>query len=212
MFTIKGEYYCINGCLKYPISNEKVFNLIHCLASSCIIEEAKYYKIEPDNFNYDKAMAGFFHEDKRHDFLVKADFPYTFISLDFQSFNMPCRLILEYLDNDYYRISLLFSSDVTTLDSVRERIIIPFYRFVNPIYGNNGIEKAIFSLNQIDVTDSDIFNSQFMLNYEICEKIGIKCFEKASGIIPIKDVGIYFPQQNTKIFESIFHEFLKSVN
>ena len=51
MFTIKGEYYCINGCLKYPISNEKVFNLIHCLASSCIVEEAKYYKIEPDNFN-----------------------------------------------------------------------------------------------------------------------------------------------------------------
>ena len=174
MFIIQGEYYCINGCLKYPVNNKKVFNIIQYLAPSCTVEEAEYYKISPENFHYDGAMEGRFKEDKLQDFFATADFPYTFIFLDFHSFSGPCRLLFQFFDNDYYGISLLFSSDVSTIDSIREQIIIPFYQSISPIYGNNGVEKAVFSLNQIDSTDCDLFNSDFMLNSTICEKIGKK--------------------------------------
>lgn len=209
MFNIEGEYYCINGCLEYPLSNKKVFKLIQSLASGCIVDEVQYYRISPKDFKYDDAIDGILNEDTLRHFLITVDFPYTITSIDFYSYNFPCRLIFEFLDNDYYGISLLFSSDVLSLDSIRERIIIPFYQSVDPVYGTNGVEKAVFSLNQIDVTDSDIFNSDFMLSKAICEKIGKKCIERAIGIIPIKDVGIYFPKQTKKIFESIFHKFLQ---
>ena len=211
MFTIKGEYYCINGCLKYPINNKIVFKLIQCLVPNCVVDEVQYYQISPDEFKYDDAMDGILNEDTLQHFSLTEDFSYTITSLDFYTYNFPCRLIFEYLDNDYYGISLLFSSDALTLDAIRESIIVPFYQFINPIYGNNGIEKAVLSLKQIDVTDSDIFNSEFMLSYAICEKIGKKHLKKAIGVIPIKDVGIYFPQQNSKISKLIFSKLLECI-
>ena len=209
MFTIEGEYYCINGCLKYPACNKKIFNFIEHIAPNCNVEEAKYYKVSPDDFNYDRAMDGLYNEGIKRNFPVTADFPYTFISLDFYTLSTPCRLIAEFFDSDYYGISLLFNSETLTLDVVRNRIVIPFYRFISPIYGNNGVEKAVFSLNQIDATDGDMFKSDFMLNYTVCENINKKYLEKASSVIPIKNVGIYFPKQNKNISESIFHDFLQ---
>lgn len=211
MLTGEGEYYCVNGCLKYPVNNKIIFNLIRYLDPSCDIEKVEYYKVEPYNFNYDQAMNGLYEEEKHKNVLMTADFSYTFTSLEFYSFNLPCRLVFEFFDNDYYGISLLFSSDVSTLKSFRDRTIIPFYQIVNPIYGTAGIEKAIFSLNQIDITDSDVFNSEFMLSDEICEGIDKKHLEKAINVIPIKGVGIYFPQQNRKTYEQIFHALISSI-
>lgn len=71
MFTIQEEYYCINGCLKYPINNKRIFNLIQYLAPSCNVEEADYYKISPNNFHYGRAMEGQFKEDKLRNFCLQ---------------------------------------------------------------------------------------------------------------------------------------------
>lgn len=209
MSSIRGYYYCINGCLKYPLSNSKIIELVKYITENGIIDKAEYYDINRSHFNYDSAMNGYFIVNEQLNFSLTENFPHAIICLEFDSFDIPCRLLVEYLDNDYYAISLLFSSEVLISDKIKDKMIIPFYKIIKPLYGTNGIEKAVFSLNQITAEDADIFNSEFMLNNDICEKIGINHLKKAKSAIALDDVGIYFTKRKKAVSKLIFHKFIQ---
>ena len=80
-----------------------------------------------------------------------------------------------------------------------------FYSLLDPIYGNDGYEKWLLSLKDIQEDDYSMFDNNFYVNKELCQKMNIARFDIKDDII-LKN-GLYYLRQTKKIYETIYHHF-----
>lgn len=208
MFCSDGEYYCINGCFRYPVDMNAIINFLNRLQGINSLDEITCYDIHPGLFSYESAMNDKYPIIKGTPSLLSAK---TLLRMDFYYFNLSCQLQVEYFDDSYYGLALIHNNDDRIGDEIDWLLKEAFYRILKPIYGNDGHEKGAFSLKQLKKTDCDLFNNNFYISDNVLQKADEQ-FNNIKGAKRIKDCGIYYLKGDKAISESLFHDFLKIIN
>lgn len=207
MFQVKGEFYCINGCFQYPINMETVMTFLDELPQITNINEIICYDIEPKLFSYEKAMEDEYVVSK----IERSSLPIkTLLRLDFCHCGESYRLQMEPLDDTYYSISLMHSCE-DKIDEENHRFLIEtFYSILKPIYGNDGIEKGVLSVNQVTKKDYDLFNNNCFISDCFLKRMqnGVLCDKE--NIVRMES-GIYFLKQSIATAKLLFSSFVRVV-
>lgn len=141
MFVGTGEYYCINGGFSYPPKMDGIKSFLENLTDVNRIEEVTCYDVNPCEFVYETAMDDGYRIVKGELSLLETA---TLIDLDFYYGDLSCRLLVQFLDEQKYCVSLVYSAEnIVSEDRILE-LKKHFYSALKPIYGNDGIEKSLF--------------------------------------------------------------------
>ena len=209
MFQEKGEYYCINGCFSYPMDMTRIKLFIEELPKISKIEQIICYDVHPNAFSYRKAM------DEEYD-IKKGEIPSlettTLLRLDFFYCELSCRLQVSFLDNCYYCISLVYSAEKTFSYEKDLSLKKFFYSTLKPIYGNDGCEKWVISLKDIQRDDDLVFSNNFYISGEVCERMNNVFFHVGSNTIAVLKDGIYCMKQSKAKQKKLFRSFYDAVN
>lgn len=207
MFYNQGEFYCINGCFRYPINMNRILNLLNELPEINNIDEVVYYDIHPNQFLYESVMNSRYKIRKGD---LSSLSTKTLLSIDFYYFDLSCQLQMEFFDDLYYGLSLVYNYE-DKMSSQQDRLLKEmFYRNLRPIYGNDGHEKGAFSLEQISKNDYDLFDNNFYICDNIYQKLG-NHVGQIKNSKTLKGCGVYFPKQNESISQTLFSAFLKII-
>lgn len=208
MFQEKGEYYCINGCFSYPMDITGIKNLIEQLPGINRIEQIVCYDVYPNKFSYHKAMDEEYEIKKGS---ISSIETMTLLSLDFFYYELSCQLQVSFLDDCYYCISLVYSAEKRISEEQATSLKKCFYSTLKPVYGNDGDEKCITSLKDIEKDDYDIFSNNFYISGELCEKMNDVFLNVRSDTVTILKDGIYCTKQSKVRQKELFGYFYDAV-
>lgn len=208
MFQEKGEYYCINGCFAYPIEMTRIKKFIEQLPKINRIDQIVCYDIYPNKFSYQKAMDEEYEIKKGGTSLLETT---TLLSLDFFYYELSCQLQVAFLDNCYYCISLVYSAEKRISNEKALNLKKCFYSTLNPVYGNDGYEKWIISLKDIQKDDCSILSNNFYISRELCERMTNVFLNVRSDTVTILKDGIYCTKQSKIKRKELFRSFYDAV-
>lgn len=208
MFQEKGEYYCINGCLSYPMDMTRIKDFIHQLPKTSKVEQIICYDIHPNAFSYQNAMDEEYEIKKGRISSLETT---TLLSLDFFYCELSCQLQVSFLDNCYYCISLVYSAEKIFSCEKESNLKKFFYSTLKPIYGNDGNEKWLVSLNDIQKDDYSIFDNNFYISRGFCERMNNDFLNAGSDTITILKDGIYCMKQSKAKQKNLFYSFYDAV-
>lgn len=203
MFKEKGYYYCINGCFSYPIKTDGIKEFIQKSFGINRIEQIVYYDIHPDKFSYQRAMNEEYEVKKGSIFSLET----TLLSLDFYYHDLSCQLQIAFFDDFYYGISLVYNAEKGTNLDLNKL----FYSTLKPIYGNDGCEKSIVSLKDITSDDNSLFDNNFYISRELCEKMNIWFSAEKGKTILISENGAYYLKQRKRKQNLLFRIFWDAI-
>ena len=206
MFIGTGEYYCINGCFKYPVDMGAIIRFLNELPKTSGFDEITCYDIQPDLFSYVAAMEDEYPITKSDLLSLSAK---VLLRMDFYYFDLSCQLQMEPFDETYYGLSLVYRYDDRVIDERLWVLKETFYRNLKPIYGNDGHEKGAFSIKQINKTDYDLFNNNFYISQTVLKKMGIQS-SRLKEVKTIDGCGIYCPIQDETTSKLVFTAFFKA--
>ena len=207
LFCGIGDYYCINGCCQYPLDMNAIICFLNELPGLTNFDEITYYDIHPNLFSFEAAMNNEYPVIKGDLSLLSIK---TLMKMDFHYFDVSCQLQIELFDDSYYGLALIYNYEDRVSKEFDSLLKETFYRTLKPLYGNDGHEKGVFSLNQLDKVDFDLFNN----NFYICDNIHIKMKKPVNAIIrgkPIKGCGIYYIKGDVTKTKAFFYAFIKTI-
>lgn len=205
MFQGQGDYYCINGCFSYPIKINKIKDFIK-LSEINNVDQVICYQVHPSCFSFKQAMENKYKVIKMDLSLMDEN---TLLSLDFFYLGLSCQMQVEFFDEYYFGISLVHSIEDQISKEKHLKLKESFYSLLDPIYGNDGYEKWLLSLKDIQKDDFSMFDNNFYINKELYHKMNINCFDIKNDIILMN--GLYYLRQSKKIYETIYNHFYKVI-
>ena len=208
MFQEKGEYYCINGCFSYPVDMTRIKKFIYELPEISKIEKIICYDVHPNAFSYQNAMD---EEYEIKEGNISSLETTTLLSLDFFYCELSCQLQVSFLDDCYYCITLAYSAE--KFFSYEKALSLKkfFYSTLKPIYGNDGYEKGVISLKDIQRDDDLVFNNNFYISSELCKKMNNVFLNVGSDTVAVLEDGIYCMKQSKLNQKMLFRSFYDAV-
>ena len=133
------------------------------------------------------------------------------MSLDFFYCGLSCQLQANFFDDCYYCLSLVHNAEKGLSEEKYLKLKKCFYSSLKPIYGNDGYEKWLVSLNDIQKDDYSIFDSNFYISRDLCKRMNNGSLNvKSDTAIILKD-GIYYTKQSKAKQKELFCSFYDAV-
>ncbi|MBD1373705.1 hypothetical protein IC620_15270 [Hazenella sp. IB182357] len=177
-----GYYLCVSTCNTGIYNVERLEALITKLKTFGVnYESAHFLEIRPEESTYERLWDGV---DERSDHIFSIDKLRKFFlsSLDLRLNNVLMRLVITFLDEVSYEVSLimnyseLFESEPSSPRSVEiatriEGLGLFLFEELDPIYGYIGIERGVYGIKDINEGSGIIENDRLYFNHKIYDKI-----------------------------------------
>ena len=208
MFQGQGDFYCMNGCFSYPMKISTIKSFFGQLTGINNIDQIICYDIHPNEFSYQNAMDAKYRVKKTGLSILDTT---TLLSLDFFYYDLSCQLQANFFDDGYYCLSLVHNAEEGISEEKYLKLKKCFYSSLKPIYGNDGYEKWLVSLNDIQKDDYSIFDNNFYISRELCERMNNGSLNVRSDTITVLENGIYYTKQSKVKQKALFGSFYDAV-
>lgn len=202
---LAGELYNICCCMTFPINILVINEIVLKLSRQSKFIEANLYEVNPLEFNYSCAF-----ENKYRDINIKNNFNEyilnnSLVNLDLIFDNgIEARLYMEYYDENFYSVNLLLYNEQIDNNYDKESIYkfineieIFLYNTLNPIYATKGIEKGVFSINELTNKDYEMFYNDIYISkdvYNLVSDKDKKLIESKTNHVLLDNKGIYIKE------------------